>query len=582
MLRPLSLAAIAALVAGCGDATPADDATPTGDATPDGSGPGRDLPPAIVGNGGELAGADLRYVDGDTLTTGYLAVPEGLGPFPALVIIHEWNGLQDRVRQLADDFADEGYVTLAADLFRGRTGSNRDENMALVREAQADRAGMIANLNAAVAYLKGRSDVAGRVGAMGWCFGGGVALSFGLDGDNHEATAVFYGRLVDDPEVVARLDHEVYGTFAALDAGPSPESVAAFESALRAAGIENDLHIYDDVNHGFWLRVDEDPEVRTAPAADAWRRLKAYLDRTVGPVPGVQGLSLFGNPLYETVDTTGAIAEADANLAAAPDDVELLIAAGRVRRNFWQYRQAIELYTRAMELAPHDWRPYRFRGHRYISLRHFDDAVTDLERARDLAPANWDVAYHLGLAYFLAGRFGNAADEYQRCLDAGLDVGGATVQSGAADAAPDQDEAPGENDEGFRSCAANRDDPESTVAMVEWAVRANLRSGRDAHAAALLDMIGPDMPIKENIAYYHDLLFYKGLKTEEELLNPGDGAPYRFETVGYGVVNWLLAHGDTARATSLLEQLMEDPWWPGFGRIAAEVELARIRGVPSG
>ena len=149
-------------------------------------------------------------------------------------------------------------------------------------EIPDEDAGSIATVADAVAYLKGRSDVTGRVGAMGWCFGGGVALSFGLDGDNHEATAIFYGRLVDDPEVVARLDHEVYGTFAALDQGPSPESVAAFEAALLAAGIENDLHIYDDVGHGFWLRVDEDPEVRTAPAEDAWQRLKAYLERTLG------------------------------------------------------------------------------------------------------------------------------------------------------------------------------------------------------------------------------------------------------------------------------------------------------------
>ena len=240
-----------------------------------------ELPPAIIGQGGVLKGVDLRYVDGDTLTTGYLAVPAGAGPFPALVIIHEWNGLHDRVRQLADDFAAEGYATLAADLFQGRTGANRDENMALVREAQSDPAKTIANLNAAVAYLKARPDVTGRVGAMGWCFGGGVALSFGLDGDNHEATAIFYGRLVDDPQALARLDHEVYGTFAALDSGPSPESVAAFESALRTAGVEHDLHIYDDVNHGFWLRVDEDSGTRAAPAADAWRRLKSYLDRTL-------------------------------------------------------------------------------------------------------------------------------------------------------------------------------------------------------------------------------------------------------------------------------------------------------------
>ena len=267
------------LLPACGDAPPREAAAQNPAANP--GAPTQDLPPAIIGEGGALEGWDHRYVDGDTLTTGYLSVPDGEGPFPALVIIHEWNGLQDRVRQLADDFAAEGYVTLAADLFQGRTGSNPQENMALVREAQADQPAMIANLNAAVANLKSRSDVTGRVGAMGWCFGGGVALSFGLDGVNHEATAIFYGRLVDDPEVLAAMDHEVYGTFAALDNGPSPESVAAFETALRAAGIEHDLHIYDDVNHGFWLRVDGDPEARTAPATDAWQRLKAYLERTL-------------------------------------------------------------------------------------------------------------------------------------------------------------------------------------------------------------------------------------------------------------------------------------------------------------
>ncbi|MDT8368913.1 MAG: dienelactone hydrolase family protein [Longimicrobiales bacterium] len=241
-----------------------------------------ELPDAIVGEGDALQGFDLTYFDADPQTKGYLAVPEGEGPFPALVIVHEWNGLVDRIRQVADDFAAEGYVTLAADLYSGRTGTTPGENRALVEEVQSDQATMIANLNAAVRYLESRPDVSGRIGAMGWCFGGGVALSFGLDGDNHEATAIFYGRLVDDPDRLAHLSHEVYGTFAALDQGIPPSAVTSFEAALREVGIENDLHIYDDVQHGFWLRVDQDPDALTAPALDAWERLKAYLNRTLG------------------------------------------------------------------------------------------------------------------------------------------------------------------------------------------------------------------------------------------------------------------------------------------------------------
>lgn len=286
--RPATLLLACAVLGGCAPA--ADDAS-TGmsraEAAAEGprvplnpTAPG-EMPPAIVGNGGALQGTDVTYVPGDEATTGYLAVPEGEGPFPALVIIHEWNGLVDRVREVADDFAAEGYVTLAADLYQGRTGNSSEENIALMNAATEDMAAVVSNLNAAVSYLRERPDVTGRVGAMGWCFGGGIALSFGLDGENHEATAIFYGRLLDDPEVLAGMDHEVYGTFAAEDDGPSPEQVRAFEEALRAAGIENDLHIYDDVGHGFWLRIDQDMETRAEPGLDAWERLKAYLDRTL-------------------------------------------------------------------------------------------------------------------------------------------------------------------------------------------------------------------------------------------------------------------------------------------------------------
>ncbi len=240
-----------------------------------------DIPDAILGKAAPPRGEDLAYFDSDPSTVGYIVAPDGEGPFPAVVLIHEWNGLVDRVRQVADALADEGYVALAADMYSSRIGTNRDENMALMQEAQADPDRVIANLDAAVSYLRGRDDVTGKVAAMGWCFGGGVALSFALGGESHEGTAIFYGRLIEDPDVLASIDHPVYGTFAELDGGIPPDQVNRFAAALRTAGVENDIHIYDDVNHGFWLWVDRDPETATAPAADAWTRLKAYLARVL-------------------------------------------------------------------------------------------------------------------------------------------------------------------------------------------------------------------------------------------------------------------------------------------------------------
>ena len=240
-----------------------------------------DIPDAILGKAASPRGEDLAYFDSDPSTVGYIVTPDGEGPFPAVILIHEWNGLVDRVRQVADALADEGYVALAADMYSSRIGTNRDENMALMQEAQADPDRVISNLDAAARYLRGRDDVTGKVAAMGWCFGGGVALSFALGGESHEGTAIFYGRLIEDPDVLASIDHPVYGTFAELDGGIPPDQVNRFAEALRTAGVENDIHIYDDVNHGFWLWVDRDPETAAAPAADAWTRLKAYLARVL-------------------------------------------------------------------------------------------------------------------------------------------------------------------------------------------------------------------------------------------------------------------------------------------------------------
>lgn len=238
---------------------------------------------AISGQAGKPGGRDVAYFAEGEGTRGYLAVPEGEGPFPAVILIHEWNGLVDRIRQSADAFAEHGYIALAADLYRGRTGSSREENIELMREARADEQRIIDNLNAAVDWLKANTSTTGRIATIGWCFGGGVALSYALGGDEHDGTAIFYGSLIDDPEQMRHIHHEVYGTFAEEDTGIPVDEVEAFVTAMRAAGIDNDVHIYDAVDHGFWLYTERDPRDARPAAAHAWERLRAYLDRTIGP-----------------------------------------------------------------------------------------------------------------------------------------------------------------------------------------------------------------------------------------------------------------------------------------------------------
>lgn len=240
-----------------------------------------EIPDAITGNAGPLQGQDLAYYEADPDTRGYLAVPDTETTNGAVILIHEWNGLVNRIREVADAFAAEGYVALAADLYSGRTGSNREENMALVRETLNDMDTVVENLDAAAAYLRSRDDVNGKVAAIGWCYGGGVALSYALGGKHHEGTAIFYGRLLTDPDQLKSIDHEILGTFAEKDTSIPPEQVNEFVEALRKAGVPNDVHVYDDVEHGFWLHVDRDPDTNSKPALDAWQRLKAYLKRVL-------------------------------------------------------------------------------------------------------------------------------------------------------------------------------------------------------------------------------------------------------------------------------------------------------------
>jgi carboxymethylenebutenolidase len=240
------------------------------------------IPDAILGKAPPPSGTTIRYVPGDSLTRGYLAVPKGEGPFPALILIHEWNGLVDRDRQVADAFAAHGYVVLAADLYEGRTGSNRAENVKLMTEAHEHPDRIIANLDDAQKFLRARHDITGKIGVIGWCFGGGIALSYALNGAQHDATAIFYGSLVTDPAILARIHHPIYGTFAGQDKGIPADQIARFRTVLDSLGVKNDIHIYDPVQHGFWLWVDRDPAVNRGPAQDAWNRLVRFLRETLG------------------------------------------------------------------------------------------------------------------------------------------------------------------------------------------------------------------------------------------------------------------------------------------------------------
>lgn len=228
-----------------------------------------------------LAGTMVSYPSGSETASGYLAAPDGAGKKPAIVVIQEWWGLSAFEKGKADAFAKQGYVALAVDLYRGKLAPESDPDMAhqLMRGLPEDRA--MRDLKGAIAYLRTRPDVDGsRIGAVGWCMGGGYSLALALSEPSLSGAVVYYGRLVTDPATIQTLKVPLLGNFGGKDEGIPPASVREFEAAAKKLGKPVDFKVYPDAGHGF--ASARDPKVyRPEEAKDADARTDAFFARVL-------------------------------------------------------------------------------------------------------------------------------------------------------------------------------------------------------------------------------------------------------------------------------------------------------------
>jgi tetratricopeptide (TPR) repeat protein len=260
----------------------------------------------------------------------------------------------------------------------------------------------------------------------------------------------------------------------------------------------------------------------------------------VTPVQPVQEepeyVSPAGKKYYGSPDARGVIAQGQARVAEAPDNIELLVELGLTYGSLKQYRQAIETYSRGLEQKP-DWAPlYRHRGHRYITVREFAKAQADLEKASQLDPKSFDISYHLALTYYLTQDFAAAVTAYQKSLD----------------------------------LATNDDD---RIAASYWLYLSLRHLDRDDEAQAVLEPIRPAMRVERMAAYFKLLAFYKGRLEENLLMDPETASPLELATYGHGLASHYLFNGKERRARELFQKIVEGPYWPAFGYIAAEAEL---------
>lgn len=206
----------------------------------------------------------------------YLALPQGEGTHPAVVVIHEWWGLNDWVKEQSDRLAKEGYIALAVDLYHGQVA--KDDATAHQLMSGLDETEALTTLKAATDFLRGRSDVrANAIGVIGWCMGGRYSIRLAAADPGIRACVMYYGTPLSDPAAIHGLQAAVLGNFGGEDKGPSPDQVRTFEKALKKAGKRVDFKIYPGAPHAFANEHNPWGGYREAAAKDAWLRTKAFL-----------------------------------------------------------------------------------------------------------------------------------------------------------------------------------------------------------------------------------------------------------------------------------------------------------------
>jgi carboxymethylenebutenolidase len=221
----------------------------------------------------------VQFPSGKETISGFLATPEKPGRYPALIVVHEWWGLNDWIKEQTVKLASLGYVALAVDLYRGKVATDPSEAHELSRGLPSDRA--VLDLMSGIVYLAGRNDVdRGHVGTIGWCMGGGYALQLATHVPRLSACVVNYGALPTDPNELQNIGAPILGNFGADDRGITPADVQAFQKTMDSLGRRVDIKIYDGAGHAF-----ENPNntagYRPQAAEDAWNRTVAFLNKAL-------------------------------------------------------------------------------------------------------------------------------------------------------------------------------------------------------------------------------------------------------------------------------------------------------------
>jgi carboxymethylenebutenolidase len=225
-----------------------------------------------------MAGRMVEFSSNGGTTQGYLAVPQK-GSGPGVVVIQEWWGLVDHIKDVCDRFASEGYVALAPDLYHGKTTKSPDEAGKMMMSLRIDQAEK--DLRGAIQYLLAQEVTTGdKVGTVGFCMGGALSLYAASKNEQVGACVVFYGIHPNVKPDLPNLKAPVLGIYAEKDQSTPPETVRDLEQKMKALGKSVEMHIYPNVGHAFFNDTRPDVYDRRS-AEDAWRRTIEFMGKHV-------------------------------------------------------------------------------------------------------------------------------------------------------------------------------------------------------------------------------------------------------------------------------------------------------------
>ena len=221
----------------------------------------------------------LPYAEvGEELVYGHFVFPADMvEPLPAVIVIHEWWGLNDNVKAMADRLAAEGYIVLAVDLYGGEIATSPEQARQRMIEVVEDRERAEENIRQAYDFVNTVAE-APAIGSLGWCFGGGWSLNTAmLFPDDLDAAVIYYGQVTTDAEALRPLNVPILGLFGGKDTGIPVESVQAFDEALAKLRKDYEIHIYPDAQHAFANPTGNAYDAEAAE--DAWQKTLEFLGR---------------------------------------------------------------------------------------------------------------------------------------------------------------------------------------------------------------------------------------------------------------------------------------------------------------